>query len=56
MTDPEKKYDATENWGITGYCETNYACFHQELTTVEAQVNFYKGSLIRVEHPISDLR
>jgi len=37
MTDPEKKYDATENWGITGYCETNYACFHQELTTVEAQ-------------------
>ena len=54
MSDPEGKYgyDATLNddsdWAVAGYCETNYACFVQTLTTIFApeKVQIFLGKLV----------
>ena len=40
-------FDATStiesDWEKAGYCLTNYACFHQTVSTFNENVNFTKG-------------
>ena len=63
MSDPEGKYgyDATLNddsdWAVAGYCETNYACFVQTLTTIFApeKVQIFSRKLHLTKYFKSDL-